>query len=332
MIKGHRSIVIFYLLVGYIFIAFLWWMLLLYNMSNESFSEKRDLLQLNFSYKNASGMSFEKSDDLKLLDEERKAKTYMIFGEGSFFLIVLLVMTWMMHSSLRREASVAQQQKNFLLSISHELRSPIAASKVALQTMEKYRELPDEKRVRLIHNSLHDMERLHGLVENLLLAAKIEDHNFSIGHESCDLSEIVLQVIQKLKETSELKFDLTMTIEPGLMVIGDRSGLVSVITNLVENALKYSGKQAKIDVTLCAENGSAVLRIADNGLGIPDAEKKKIFRKFYRVGNEETRKTKGTGLGLYIVQRILAMHRGQVSVQDNNPKGTIFKVTLPIIN
>jgi len=329
MIKGKRSLLFFYVLMGYIFIAFVWWMLLLMKISDESFTEKRDLLQLNYSYRNQSSDSFEQSKELKQIEEERKRKIYMIFGEGSFFLAVLIVMTWMMHRSLRREAEVAQQQKNFLLSITHELRSPIASSKVAMQTLEKHKELPTEKRNTLLTNSLHDMERLQGLVENLLLAAKIEDHSFSIGYETCDLSEIVLQVVQKLQTTTAFDRKFTMNVQPEIVVLGDRMGLTSVITNLVENAIKYSSGDSAITISLNDENDQVVFRIADNGLGIPDAEKKKIFQKFYRVGHEETRKTKGTGLGLYIVKKILSLHRGSVIVKDNQPHGTIFEVALP---
>ena len=181
----------------------------------------------------------------------------------------------------------------------------------------------------LLGNSLNDMERLQGLVENLLLAAKIEDHTFSIGQETCDLSEIVLQVVQKLKLTTGLQRKFEMNVLPGIEVIGDRMGLTSVITNLVENAIKYTSDGASISILLNDENNIAAFRIADNGPGIPEAEKKKIFQKFYRVGHEETRKTKGTGLGLYIVKKILALHNGTVSVKDNSPRGTIFEVALP---
>jgi signal transduction histidine kinase len=173
------------------------------------------------------------------------------------------------------------------------------------------------------------MDRLQGLVENLLLAAKIEDHNFSIGHEACDLSEIIVQVVQKLKETTALNRIFVMNVQPEIIVIGDRMGLTSVITNLVENAVKYSSGDSPISISLGDENNQVVFRIADNGLGIPDSEKKKIFQKFYRVGHEETRRAKGTGLGLYIVKKILSLHRGKVSVKDNQPQGTIFEVALP---
>ncbi|HYV95278.1 MAG TPA: ATP-binding protein [Chitinophagales bacterium] len=323
----RRSILTFYVLVGYIFISFAWWVLLLIRINDEAFQEKRDLLQL--SYSKESMQPFDQSPQIKAIDSERRRKVYMITGEGSVFLGILIVMTIMMNRSLRREVKLQQVQKNFLLSITHELRSPIASSKVAMQTLLKHSDLPKDKIETLLHNSISDMDRLHTLVENLLLAAKIEDHSFRIGRDACDLSEIVHQVVEKVKATSEVRRNFELAITNDVMVIGDRSGLTSVITNLVENAVKYSVEGSRISISLNDENDKVIFRIADDGLGIPDDEKKKIFQKFYRVGQEETRKTKGTGLGLYIVEKILALHRGTVSVKDNEPRGSVFEVVLP---
>jgi two-component system phosphate regulon sensor histidine kinase PhoR len=324
----RRSILTFYILVAYTFISFAWWVLLLININNEAYEEKRDLLQLN--YHNSNGISFDETPAVKTIEAERRRKVIMIAGEGSVFLVILLVMTVMMNRALQREVKVQQQQKNFLLSITHELRSPIASSKIAMQTLLKHRNLPADKFETLLNNSISDMDRLYILVENLLLAAKIEDHRFSIGHEICNMSEIVSHVVDKLKEVYGAQRQFNLEIEKDIMVIGDRTGLTSVITNLVENAVKYSLEISAISIALNEEGEKAVLRIADNGLGIPEEEKKKIFQKFYRIGQEETRKTKGTGLGLYIVEKILAMHRGTVSVKDNLPQGSVFEVVLPV--
>ena len=325
---SRRSIFTFYILMGYIFISFAWWVLLLIKINNEAYQEKRDLLQLNFKYQNLNSQPFEESAQVKSIEAERRRKVYMITGEGAVFLAILIVMTIMMNGSLRREMRMQQQQKNFLLSITHELRSPIASSKIAMQTLLKHRDLPKDKIEALLHNSISDMDRLHTLVENLLLAAKIEDHTFRIGRDACDLSEIVQDVVQKVKETSGAQREFNLDVQNEIMVIGDRSGLTSVITNLVENAVKYSAEASAISISLNEEKERVVFRIADNGPGISDKEKKKIFQKFYRVGQEETRNTKGTGLGLYIVEKILALHNGKVSVKNNLPSGSVFEVVL----
>jgi signal transduction histidine kinase len=104
---------------------------------------------------------------------------------------------------------------------------------------------------------------------------------------------------------------------------------LSVVYNLIENAIKYSPPETPLAIKLTSENGLAVLRVADEGYGIPELERKKIFKKFYRVGNEDTRRTKGTGLGLYIVERIVALHGGRIHVMPNQPRGTVFEIKFP---
>jgi signal transduction histidine kinase len=325
----RQPLVIFYLLVGYIFASFIWWMFFLVKSSSEAYQEKKELTQLNYKYENKTSDAFEKSAAIQAIHNEYRRKLYMIISEGSVFLIILLVVTWKMNQSLQREYKLNLQQKNFLLSITHELRSPIASSKVAMQTLAKRHDLPRDKVDLLLHNSLNDMERLQGLVENILLAAKIEDHTFQIGNDACDLSEITNYVIEKAADTTAGNRRIDIDIKPEVLVIGDRMGLTSVITNLIENAIKYSTDASIISISLFDDGDRVIFKIADNGLGIPDTEKKKIFQKFYRIGQEETRKTKGTGLGLYIVDRILELHKGKVSVRDNDPQGSIFEVVLP---
>ena len=108
--------------------------------------------------------------------------------------------------------------------------------------------------------------------------------------------------------------------------------MTSVALNLLENAVKYGDQSPNIDTQISQKNGSIFCEISDNGIGISDKEKKHIFKKFYRVGSEETRTTKGTGLGLYIVKEIVKAHGGEIRVEDNFPKGTRFKITLPLGN
>jgi two-component system phosphate regulon sensor histidine kinase PhoR len=102
-----------------------------------------------------------------------------------------------------------------------------------------------------------------------------------------------------------------------------------VLINLVENAIKYSPQKTQIQVALQEDEGSVYLIVADNGIGIADDDKTKVFTKFYRVGNEDTRKTKGTGLGLYIVKRFMEIYSGQIELKDNSPQGTIFTLRFP---
>jgi signal transduction histidine kinase len=142
------------------------------------------------------------------------------------------------------------------------------------------------------------------------------------------LSALVDNIVNRLQLN---KCDLTQQlinaeIEPKIEITGDKFALTSVVTNLIENAIKYSGPCEVVDVKLYSRDSKIFLEVADHGIGIADAEKNRIFDRFYRVGSEETRNTKGTGLGLYIVKEVLDKHEASISVKDNEPQGSIFEV------
>ncbi len=258
------------------------------------------------------------------LDPSRMA---MVMGEGSVFIFLLGVGGYFIHASIKKEDRLHERQQNFLLSVTHELKSPLAAIKLSLQTIVK-RDLEKQMQASLLNNSLKDIERLDDLVENMLLATKIESRTYSFPKEEFDFSELVTKITDRLQVHSCGNEQLINTkIKSGIKVVGDRFALSSVVTNLVENAVKYSGPCAEIAVELRQIDMKPVLTVSDKGLGIPDAEKMLIFDKFYRVGDENVRKSKGTGLGLFIVKEVLQNHDADISVKDNVPQGAIFEVT-----
>lgn len=251
----------------------------------------------------------------------------MVMGEGSVFLFLLGVGAYFIHASIKKEDKLHERQQNFLLSVTHELKSPLAAIKLSVQTIMK-RDLDKQMQLSLLNNSLKDIERLDDLVENMLLATKIESRTYSFPKEEFDFSELVSKITDRLQVHSCANEQLiNADIQPGIKITGDKFALSSVVTNLVENAVKYSGPCAEVAVTLCQIDGKTVLVVSDKGLGIPDREKMLIFDKFYRVGDENVRKSKGTGLGLFIVKEVLQNHDADISVKDNVPQGAIFEVT-----
>lgn len=251
----------------------------------------------------------------------------MVMGEGSVFLFLLCVGAYFLHQSIKKEDRLREQQQNFLLSVTHELKSPLAAIKLSVQTIIK-RDLDKARQTSLLNNSLKDIERLDDLVENMLLATKIENGSLSFPKEEFDFSELVTKVTDRLQiHSCGCEQVITLSITPGIKVVGDQFSLSSVVTNLIENAVKYSGPCAEIDVELTVKDGHPFLKVSDKGPGIPDQEKMLIFDKFYRVGNENVRKSKGTGLGLFIVKEVLQMHDADISVRDNVPHGAIFEIT-----
>lgn len=250
----------------------------------------------------------------------------MIIGEGMIFLAIFVMAVIRMKKHLQKERYYHQQQQNFLLSVTHELKSPLASVKLYLQTILK-RDLDREQQKLFLDNSLKDVERLDYLVENVLLATKLENRSFSFPKEEFDLSELIENISDRLQHNACKSQQAIVTdLEPNIILHADKFAITNVVTNLIENAIKYSPECASVHVKLYQADGKTVFSVADFGEGISDDEKKLIFNKFYRVGNEATRKTKGTGLGLYIVKTVLQKHQASIRVKDNTPSGSIFEV------
>src|ERR1700744_2737 len=252
----------------------------------------------------------------------------MVLGEGSIFIIILVFGAYYMQRTITIDQKLQEQKRNFLLSVTHELKSPLASIKILLQTIQK-RDLNKAQILNFIDKSLLDIERLDDMVENMLLASKIDNRSYTFPKAKFNLSVLVDSIVNRLQVT---KCDcnqqiIDAEIEPKIEITGDKFALTSVVTNLIENAIKYSSPCEAVAVKLFSKDEKIHLQVADHGIGIADEEKGRIFNKFYRVGSEDTRNTKGTGLGLYIVKEVLDKHEATIKVKDNRPAGSIFEVT-----
>jgi len=250
----------------------------------------------------------------------------MILSEGSMFVIVFVFGAISLHKVINREQRLQEQKKNFLLSVTHELKSPLASIKILLQTIQK-RDLTKTQVLDFIGKSLLDVERLDDMVENMLLASKIDNRSYTFPKAKFNLSVLVDSIVNRLQiNKCDNQQIVDAEIEPKIEITGDKFALTSVVTNLIENAIKYSGPCESVIVKLFSKEGKIHLQVADHGIGIADAEKGRIFERFYRVGSEETRNTKGTGLGLFIVKEVLDKHEATIKVKDNRPAGSVFEV------
>lgn len=266
----------------------------------------------------------------KEIDELRTKKQnriYMIVGEGTVFLLLLLYAFYRIRKASEKEIELVTQQKNFLLSVTHELKTPIAATKLQLQTLLKHKQLDAVQQEQLLNNAINETNRLNRLIEDVLLANSAEK-NLGLNKENINVSELTEQIVSNYFSDKKAKGILKSEIEKGIFASVDKLLFPSIIINLVENAFKYSPENSPVCISLNSRNGKLNLSISDNGFGISEKEKQKIFEKFYRVGNEETRNTKGTGLGLYIVEKIVVAHNGTIEVQDNKPKGSVFNISI----
>lgn len=322
---NKRRYFLFYFLVAYLLTVFFWWWILMFKKDNEMYREK--IQQLYYQYQQEdSALYIKEYDDLM---EERERQRWMIIGEGVTFLTLMVFGIYRLRSTIKKEVGIAGRERNFLLSITHELKSPLASAKLNLQTLTQ-RQLSPEQQKLLLRNTEADVIRLNDLVEKILLASKIGADSFQFPKEEVNFSEIAEDCgdsIQLRNSGSELN----VQVEEGIWVNGDEVMLKSLILNLIENAIKYAPKNTPIGLSLNKKGDMAVLEVSDEGNTIPDSEKVRIFERFYRMGNEDTRTSIGVGLGLYIVQQVTIMHHGKVMIVDKMPQGKIFRVEIPYI-
>jgi len=259
------------------------------------------------------------------IQAELQRKTAQYIGEGSTFLLLILVGALFVYREVRRQIKLQLQQQNFMMAVTHELKTPIAVTKLNLETLLKHR-LDEQKQQRMIQAALQEMGRLDTLANNILIASQLEGGGYIRAKEELDLSTLVQRIVQDLRHRYPDRKWVDL-VEPDCSLSGDPLLLQMLVSNLAENAIKYSPREGSITITLRKERGHILLAIKDEGAGIPDDEKKKIFNKFYRTGQEKTRSTQGTGLGLYLCRKIAQDHQATIKVTDNSPVGSIFTVT-----
>lgn len=257
-------------------------------------------------------------------DHDRKVKQYA--GEGATFFLIILVGAILVYRAVKKQLKISQEQQHFMMAVTHELKTPIAVSKLNLETMQK-RKLDEEQQQRLLQNTLHETDRLDSLCNNLLVSSQMEAEGYKILKDEINFSLLVSSCINDFTTRFPQRNIIEETAND-VIVTGDPMLLQIVVNNLLENALKYSPKDAAVKMTLVKKNNMAVLTVIDNGPGIADADKKKVFEKFHRLGNEATKRAKGTGLGLYLCKKIVIRHQGSILLTDNPQGGSIFTVQL----
>ena len=324
--KPSAALIIFYLMSFYIIASLCWWTWLMVDNNKYQFEIEKERLLLQYEKQGITITDFESSKAYSGLHSTYVRKRNMILGEAFVFVSLLVLGFFRVRQYFRSEMRLANQQRNFMLSITHELRSPLAALQLSVETLQK-RKLNEDQKDEIYQNALKDVDRLNELVENILLAARLESAGHSFLEEDVDLTTMIEGVINdQLSRNPER--NIHSNIADRVHLTGDHTAIYSMVSNLVENALKYSDDD--IEVVLDTHGGSALFSVKDNGLGIPPAERKMVIKKFYRVGEEETRKTKGTGLGLYIVDQVVRAHGGKLEIRSNEEKGTVFEISLPI--
>lgn len=309
-----KANLIFAVLATYVIIQFLWWAYLLLSLNTDYYHLKQELHL-------AWGV-----DGQADLRGELTGRRYMIIGEGLIFLLLLIVgMVWTARY-MKRDARRARLQHNFLLSVTHELKTPIAATQLYLQTLQKRKVEPDQQ-AELTSRALASNKRLEQLVEKLLLATQLENAGVQVSALKLEILPIVRNSIDTIKSLDEKQHTFQLSSQDSPSVMGDAVALETIILNLLENAVKYSPAGSDVMVYLSHDENRVQLVVESEGY-ISVEDQKQVFRKFFRSGNEETRSAKGTGVGLYLVKALTGLHNGKVNLEVSEGK-VRFSVFLP---
>ena len=306
---------VYWVLLAYIIAGLGYWYIALQKQSRQMTAyELRDLKKDDPVYESR----------LTAITAEADLKTAQYIGEGSTFLLLILVAALFVYREVRRQIRLQLQQQNFMMAVTHELKTPIAVTKLNLETLQKHR-LDEQKQQKLIQVALQETNRLDTLANNILIASQLEGGDYARSKEELDFSATVQRIVQDLRHRyPDRRWE--DGIEPDCILHGDPLLLQMLVSNLAENAIKYSPKEGLIAIYVRKDKGPITLTVKDEGPGIPDEEKKKVFDKFYRTGQEKTRSTQGTGLGLYLCRKIALDHRATIKVTDNSSVGSIFTV------
>ena len=314
----YRLSYLFWFLLVYIVAALIWWFISL-EMQN------RQMTELKLKQLNKSDVQYQQRIVVIRREQQRASLKYI--GEGITFLALTLAGAFYVYRSIRKQIELSQQQQNFMMAITHELKTPIATTRLSLETIQR-RKLDESQQQKLINSALAETNRLNILTNNILLAAQMEEKSFRRHNETLHLGSITDAVVQDYRQRFPQRTINAKIIDA--TIAGDELLIQIALSNLIDNALKYSPKDCLVSVSLSEMNGIIRLEVADQGAGISEKDKESIFQKFYRLGDERTRKTKGTGLGLYLTRKIIEQHNGDISVINNTPHGSIFVIQFSV--
>ena len=224
-----------------------------------------------------------------------------------------------------------QSRSQFVQNASHELKTPLATMKLLLENLIYQPDMPAELRAEFMQDMNHEIDRLSGIITDLLTLTKMDSEETAIKHEKFDFTELCIGAVHALQPAAEKnRLTLTMDVAKDVTLQGDESKLGQVIYNLIDNAIKYTPEGGSVHVTMKTDGRNAVFAVRDTGVGIPEEDAKHIFDRFYRVDKARSRETGGTGLGLSIVRQMVQLHRGEIKVDSVFGKGSTFTVTLPL--
>lgn len=239
--------------------------------------------------------------------------------------------------TLRRERELARIRTAFLSTVSHDLRTPLSLIRLYTETLLE-RRVPEGKIDHYFRTIIGETERLTGLVNNVVDFSRIERQSLEVRLESVNLTALCEKVTEVFQQRlTQEGIVLTLNLAAGVIARADSMAVTQVLFNLLDNAIKYSADDKRVDITLAQAEGQALrlssgqvrISVADHGIGIPDAHKKRIFEGFFRGTDPRVTAKRGSGIGLSVTRYLVRKMNGTIRVDDNQPTGTVLTVVLP---
>lgn len=268
----------------------------------------------------------------------RLLETFLTSRRGLYFYMFLLIAGILVFGliltvrTVTRELELAKMKSDFVSTISHEFKSPLTSIRQLAEMLQTGRVPSEERRQEYYDVLLEQSERLTLLTDNVLNLARIEEGRKEYQFEKVDMAALLREIVTTIQDRVRHEgFFIEVKLEEPLpSVMADRTAIIQAVTNLMDNAIKYSDKEKKIKVSSFAEDQKLVITVKDFGVGIKKEEIDKVFERFYRGGDELTRTVKGSGLGLTLVKEIIEAHRGHVQVESEPGQGSTFSIRLPL--
>lgn len=257
--------------------------------------------------------------------------SWVILLEGCFLMMIILAGVYLIFVFWNKQVRLNRLQSNFVASVSHELKSPLASIQLYLETL-MYQKVSEEETRDFIETMLTDTERLAGLIENILEAGKSDIKSVQSQFKPVELEKLLGELLKGYeRQFKERECEARLDMQDSPVLYADDRALRMVFSNLLSNALRYTPNGGPITIRVKKREKYCDIEFIDSGVGIEKKDIKKIFRKFYRVNDKETQGTEGAGLGLYISREIMKNHKGKIEVRsEGKGKGSSFVVSLPL--
>jgi len=317
-ISAKSALVLFLILAFIVLAQTVWWIIYIARLTDEKVAQAQEL-----------GASVEFVEELH---QQEISSQIMVGSEGVFFLVLVILGSWLIYRALVNTEKVKFKEQNFLLAVTHELKTPLASIRLGLDTLSSEK-IPVTKRLELLPDMREDTIRLERIVDDVLQAARFDQKSFRPDKQRLDFSALVNEVITFCESiNTEVPQTIEKNISSDLMVNGDESWLRRAVMAVLENSQKYhDGESIRMKIRLTAERNLVKLELVDRGIGLTPTDSQTIFDRFYRVGDENTRRQPGSGLGLYLAHEVVKAHGGKIAAASDGPgQGSRFTITLPL--